>query len=652
MKKIILLILSLFLIFRLSSQDIEIEAFDPTGVYEWLDKSYEDFFSQPVINNKNENNTGILPKQNYDKSGEYFVILPTHDYNQFREDPPNNWHDKIMGEKNNCSNKISATGCAITSQAMIIKSRGYNIDPGTWDNYLKDIGSYYGCLLKFQDEAMYNYTFGDLYHISKQYPLPYRGTSDDNMAALVLKYWIDRGAYIIIKVTRIGRADGTVRTTSSHFMLVKGYYTRNPSLKDFIVADPGTSYDNGKNVKLEHYYYDNGKSPLFISSTGYPTFRIYANIATYAINPPEMPTFTPYLSTGDYFNISIPNQKATSGFDISWILRRNGVTKETQNGDSFSYYLTKPGNYTITLVVGGEHGITETTKSFTVTGDPIILPEDCYGYLHTIPSELSVSYTTIYFKYDVPGDCYHNCSWNCSSPAFKATGPSYLNYSHGCVYNYAKLQPNAHYKFWTSYSDGWSCNEFWSCKYNYDRFFTDCYANIITTPNDFSRNSKLIQTGQITDKAFNNVVLKPGFSYKPQNHSDSYSANISSGKQFWITCVDCYDKKSDKPLPLINTVVDDCEIGDLEKDTTVFFASETEEPELKIKLYPNPSHGTFNVEVNQNIDFEINVYNMTGRILSLRNIQEINLSNYPSGLYIVKFKAGDLEIDKKIMKID
>jgi len=72
-----------------------------------------------------------------------------------------------------------------------------------------------------------------------------------------------------------------------------------------------------------------------------------------------------------------------------------------------------------------------------------------------------------------------------------------------------------------------------------------------------------------------------------------------------------------------------------------------------IELYPNPSSNYLFIKKNQAIYFDkITIYNITGKIMmSLRNIDKINISKFPNGIYFISLKTKDgKEFIKKIMK--
>jgi hypothetical protein len=76
-----------------------------------------------------------------------------------------------------------------------------------------------------------------------------------------------------------------------------------------------------------------------------------------------------------------------------------------------------------------------------------------------------------------------------------------------------------------------------------------------------------------------------------------------------------------------------------------------------VKVYPNPSNGSFTVEIPQTGNAAtITVTDMVGRIIQTKTIEgtiaqqvNFNLSNIPSGNYILKINSGDLTFRDKIV---
>ena len=87
---------------------------------------------------------------------------------------------------------------------------------------------------------------------------------------------------------------------------------------------------------------------------------------------------------------------------------------------------------------------------------------------------------------------------------------------------------------------------------------------------------------------------------------------------------------------------------------------DTFDPALQaaIRLFPNPSDGFFELEIlfSQASSVELTIYDFTGRVLQKRelpsqteHLDQLNLSNYPSGVYYLKVVAGEKVAMKKCL---
>lgn len=66
-----------------------------------------------------------------------------------------------------------------------------------------------------------------------------------------------------------------------------------------------------------------------------------------------------------------------------------------------------------------------------------------------------------------------------------------------------------------------------------------------------------------------------------------------------------------------------------------------------ISIYPNPSNG--NVQIDNGPIQQIKIYNQTGALVyqSEKETQELNLTGYPKGVYLIQVKSGDKIINKR-----
>ncbi len=95
---------------------------------------------------------------------------------------------------------------------------------------------------------------------------------------------------------------------------------------------------------------------------------------------------------------------------------------------------------------------------------------------------------------------------------------------------------------------------------------------------------------------------------------------------------------------------------ELELCWNITTAIEHIESKYNIKIFPNPSNGIFNIEINENklSEFKYEVFNVSGQVLisenSYGNKVIIDLSDFTKGLYFIKLILGkDESVIKRIM---
>ena len=72
----------------------------------------------------------------------------------------------------------------------------------------------------------------------------------------------------------------------------------------------------------------------------------------------------------------------------------------------------------------------------------------------------------------------------------------------------------------------------------------------------------------------------------------------------------------------------------------------------QIKFYPNPVKSKLNIQLHTNIDTQIEIYDILGKRVFVRNINkstELNMRTFKSGLYLVKFIQNDKVTTKKLI---
>ncbi len=76
-------------------------------------------------------------------------------------------------------------------------------------------------------------------------------------------------------------------------------------------------------------------------------------------------------------------------------------------------------------------------------------------------------------------------------------------------------------------------------------------------------------------------------------------------------------------------------------------------PLQSLQLFPNPSNGIFSITPDGGIPVEVNIYNLTGEMIYNAIIQpgktEIDLSNKPKGIYILRTESDNTIMTKKII---
>lgn len=368
MKKNITLIISLLFFFSTKSQTTitedgpngneQIEAAYPQNSVNWLEEKYSTFFSNSCNSNL--------------KNGPLRTITI---YNQVSS----SWSGDLIGK--NCTKTISLIGCALTCQAMVMKTCGYNFDPGTWNTYLKNNGGYTGCLLIFNKNLMYTYTdnYFNFNRISKEECVWYSGQADDLKMASILRAFIDNLGYAIVKINRIYSSGKYSDAPLGHFVLIYDYIGSNPSLKDFILSDPGTVREDNTIQMLGNYYdtEKNGQSPLFLTNKkngDAPTFHLYNKYNPSEIGfPHEIVLPKSNLSFGEPFKLSLRTfLKSASGAqtycNLSWTLTYpdgNVLTGTSEEIDIDALYAT--GQYTLEMAVSDATGFFSDVKTFTVS---------------------------------------------------------------------------------------------------------------------------------------------------------------------------------------------------------------------------------------------------------------------------------------------
>lgn len=90
----------------------------------------------------------------------------------------------------------------------------------------------------------------------------------------------------------------------------------------------------------------------------------------------------------------------------------------------------------------------------------------------------------------------------------------------------------------------------------------------------------------------------------------------------------------------------------LSTGSSTFIVSNEDEKETYLKLFPNPVHDFVDIQSSYLIE-EISIYNTCGQLIYSQRISSnesiVNLSGYPSGLYIVSILIDNSRINKRII---
>jgi len=652
MKKIILLISYILICPFIKAQDIPddfdgnvlIDAPETDPYIDWGDPVYESLYNSVSSSNLKSTESGFMVhpgviKFNQADSRWGNNAIAT-DCNTCYNQTTNKAYGVIVNGAATTRCAISSIGCAITCQAMVLATFGYPKDPGTWNTYLTESShnGFVGCGLNFWNNNIFQYSYSTANsYLSKQYIVKYAGASDDDKVAKILKSVIDIGGLAIIKINRLGKMDGSVVTRSSHFVLIYGYYNSNPALKDFILSDPGTAYDDDKTLTLE-YYYDPallGQSPLIISTDANPTIRFYAstnllNASSYGFTLAK----TSY-TTGESLSVTMPTQnlKSTSSITQLWTLKTPKGNSESSSSSSYSFTFYKPGKYILALTTYDGASIYSDEKSVTVTGDTLATPWEC-GYAYGWKSRLEVTKSSI----SIHGT-HDDCSYNCFTEAVQIVGPGYINQEYGYDYAFNNLPSNTEYKIYHGWYD---CNLFWYCYYNH--WFQGCLLHVVTTPYIINEPSDISANGSCNDIAFTSIDLTPGFYYKPSSTSDLYTASTTQGKQSWVT-----ETWNTSGLGPKSTEKRESPSDTLRTKLALQNNSASDKYD-KIFAYPNPTTGLLYINIDEVTDFNVSIYSVVTLMRIYKNANVIDLSDLPSGIYFVNVKTKYFEKNFKIVK--
>jgi hypothetical protein len=163
----------------------------------------------------------------------------------------------------------------------------------------------------------------------------------------------------------------------------------------------------------------------------------------------------------------------------------------------------------------------------------------------------------------------------------------------------------------------------------------------ITTEEIGSTSFSLIWTG-INDPVTYNVWLN-GYLYTTTSSADVAITDLNPDQSYNVQ-IEAYSGSTRIGLSPVITVV----TAALKSDPVVL---NNDEPSKKLIISPNPTDGILAININETSTFEVTIYTITGnKINSYQNLKKIDISNLPSGNYIVSIKLNNTQIIQKIIK--
>lgn len=74
---------------------------------------------------------------------------------------------------------------------------------------------------------------------------------------------------------------------------------------------------------------------------------------------------------------------------------------------------------------------------------------------------------------------------------------------------------------------------------------------------------------------------------------------------------------------------------------------------INLQLWPNPSHGVFNIQSNDADAFALKVYDIAGRVVFQTTLQveqtQLDLSHLPKGMYVMHFANGQHQYQQSVV---
>ena len=150
---------------------------------------------------------------------------------------------------------------------------------------------------------------------------------------------------------------------------------------------------------------------------------------------------------------------------------------------------------------------------------------------------------------------------------------------------------------------------------------------IVLSENGYPTMASSIQNNKIVLTWYNDILQFPAW---------------PSSAQPWIAT----------PYKIYSVIIDVPKILDYNNTTKVCTSSVKEQALENLKLYPNPASDIVLVKLETNEPFTVTVTNMMGQVVKTiqgQNKAEFNVSNYPSGIYIVNVRTAKATSSQKLI---
>lgn len=161
-------------------------------------------------------------------------------------------------------------------------------------------------------------------------------------------------------------------------------------------------------------------------------------------------------------------------------------------------------------------------------------------------------------------------------------------------------------------------------------------------------------SGNITLSAVNQIVFQPGVSITASENY-KFVANIvaPTGSVYGTDATSTIDVKNQScnctAVPIIAE-----QQQQLNKTKSAREALDINSTTMVVNVYPNPTEGMFTIANNSSDKYDVSVFDISGNLLNqikhCQNSQEMDISEYPNGIYILKMQGKSSILTQKIVK--